>query len=70
MFQLGTPLGELPIGEELKVLNKAVAQFENGDLPLSDLTKHFERVYGEDLTKFGLYFLKCYSSAEMYEALY
>ena len=69
MFQQGTLLGEMPIGEELKVLNKAVAQFESGDLPFSDLIKHFEQVYGEDLTKVGLYFLKCYNSAEMLVAI-
>ena len=63
MFQQGTLLGEMPIGEELKVLDKAFAQFVHGDLPFSDLIKHFEQVYGEDLTKVGLHFLKYYNSA-------
>jgi hypothetical protein len=63
MFQQGTLIGELPIGEELKVLNKVWAQFGRGEVPVEGLVWRFEQVYGEDLTKVCLHFLKHFNSA-------
>lgn len=69
MFQQGTLIGEMPLGEELKELRRAFNYFTTLDLEYVDLLDKFNSVYGEDLTKVCLHFLKEYGCAELLECL-
>ena len=70
MLQQGVLLGELPIGEELKSLNKTYRAFLYGAISLDALILHFQQVYGEDITKIGLSFISEYNSAVLCEAIW
>ena len=63
MFQQGTLICEMPIGEELEELDKVWIQFKLGAVPVEGLVWHIEQVYGEDLTRVCLHFLKHFNSA-------
>lgn len=69
MFQQGTLLQDLPIIEELKSLNKTYRAFLHGDTNWGALLFHFQQVYGEDLTKVCLSFMKKYNSADVLDEL-
>ena len=69
MLQQGVLLGEMPLGEELKALNKTYQAFLHGDTNWDALLFHFKQVYGEDLTKVCLGFMMDYNSAELCDAL-
>ena len=70
MFQQGVLLGEMPIGEELKSLNKTYQAFLHDDTNWDALLFHFKQVYGEDLTKVCLDFFYEFGSAELYDAIW
>jgi len=63
MFQQDMPIGALPLGGKLKELDKVWIQFGRGEVPVEGLVWHFEQVYGKDLTKVCLHFLKHFNSA-------
>ena len=69
MLQQGVLLGEMPIGEELKSLDKTYRAFLYGAISLDALLLHFQQVYGEDITKIGLSFISEYSSAVLCDAI-
>ena len=70
MFQQGVLLGEMPIGEELKSLNKIYQAFLHGDTNLDALLFHFKQVYGEDLGSVCLDFFYEFGDAELYDAIW
>lgn len=60
MFQQGTLIGEMPIGEELKYLWPVYRGYVHGEVTWAVLELNFNQVYGEDLTKVCLDFAKTY----------
>ena len=70
MLQQGVLLGEMPIGEELKSLNKTYQAFLHGDTSWDALFFHFKQVYGEDLTKVCLDFFYEFGDAELCEVIW
>lgn len=70
MFQQGMPIGEMPIGEELKSLNKTYQAFLHDDADWDVLILHFQQVYGEDLAKVCLDFFYEFGSAELCDAIW
>lgn len=70
MLQQGVLLSEMPIGEELKSLNKAYQAFLHDDANWDALLFHFKQFYGEDLTKVGLDFFYEFGSAELCDAIW
>lgn len=70
MLQQGVLLGEMPIGEELKSLNKTYQAFLHDDANWDVLILHFKQFYGEDLTKVGLDFFYEFGSAELCDAIW
>ena len=70
MFQQGVLLGEMPIGEELKSLNKTYQAFLHDDANWDALLFHFKQVYGEDLTKVCLDFLYVLGVPELYAVIW
>ena len=70
MLQQGVLLGEMPIGEELKSLNKTYQAFLHDDANWDALLFHFKQVYGEDLTKVCLDFFYEFGDAELYETIW
>ena len=70
MLQQGVLLGEMPIGEELKSLNKTCQAFLHGDTNWDALLFHFKQVYGEDLTKVCLDFFYEFGDAELCEVIW
>ena len=70
MFQQGMPIGEMPIGEELKSLNKAYQAFLHDDANWDALLFHFKQVYGEDLFKVLLDFFYEFGSAELCDVIW
>ena len=70
MLQQGALLGEMPIGEELKSLNKTYQAFLHDDTNWDALLFHFKQVYGEDLTKVCLDFFYEFGSAELCDVIW
>ena len=70
MLQQGVLLGEMPIGEELKSLNKMYQAFLHGDTNWDALLSHFKQVYGEDLIKVFLDFFYEFGSAELCDVIW
>ena len=70
MLQQGVLLGEMPIGEELKSLNKTYQAFLHDDANWDALLFHFKQVYGEGLTKVCLDFFYEFGGPELYETIW
>ena len=66
MFRQGTLIGEMPIGEELK---EAFECFTYGEVPIEFVLERLTKLYGEDLTKVCLHFLKSYNNANFIDEL-
>ena len=60
MFQQGTPIGEMPLGEELESLWQVYRGYVHGEVTWEVLELNFNQAYGEDLTKVCLDFAKTY----------
>ena len=69
MFQQGTLIGEMPIGEELKELQEAYECFTYGEVPMDFVLERLTKFYGEDLTKVCVHFLKSYNNANFVDEL-
>ena len=70
MLQQGVLLGEMPIGEELKSLDKTYQAFIHDDASFDALLLHFQQVYGEDIAKICLDFLYELCGAELCETIW
>ena len=63
MFQQGTLIGEMPLGEELKVLNKVYHRYVNLEVSQVEFWTKAEEVYGPDLTKVCRHFVEHFDCA-------
>lgn len=63
MFQQGMFVSELPIGEELKVMNRVYNKYVNLEASQEEFCTKVEEVYGLDLTNVCQYFVEHYDCA-------
>ena len=63
MFQQGTLIGEMPIGEELNGLNKLYIRYVNLEVSQVEFWTKVEEIYGPDLTNVCRHFVEHYECA-------